>query len=346
MANNTNVFSDDFEADIPDHEMDHLPASRTRRRSSEGRPLAETQNSEPRRSISPREETDRAGPRIQWRSSISKNPLENGDGPASGARLQRTNTGNEDESRNRAQSIASSFAPFEERSRSPVHGRYASRGDRELNQSGLPRDSTSSRAASLRRSLYARAQPAHPYGLYTQTGIPLDDGRDTPSPAVGFPGANPTFHRQIGPDGEEQDIIGPDGHSEELPPYSRYPDEAQMKVAQLRISPVMEGQDHDRGSSDNSIRSPVSSTRSPVLGGGTIALNVHDGSMHSRSSSEDSKKKWKEKNWKEKRRTRVCGGRIPLCWLLASVTVIVIVVFTVGGVLGGLLAAKTSDDDE
>ena len=33
------------------------------------------------------------------------------------------------------------------------------------------------------------------------------------------------YQRQLGPDGEEAgDLIGPLGHMEELPPYSRYPD--------------------------------------------------------------------------------------------------------------------------
>ncbi|KAI6778987.1 uncharacterized protein J7T54_002630 [Emericellopsis cladophorae] len=44
---------------------------------------------------------------------------------------------------------------------------------------------------------------------------------------VGFNGMGTTYQRQIGPDGEEVgDLIGPDGHLEELPPYSRYPEPA------------------------------------------------------------------------------------------------------------------------
>jgi hypothetical protein len=48
---------------------------------------------------------------------------------------------------------------------------------------------------------------------------------------VGFPGLSTGYHRQIGPDGEEQDIVGPDGHTEQLPPYTRYPDEVPTKAA-------------------------------------------------------------------------------------------------------------------
>jgi hypothetical protein len=44
---------------------------------------------------------------------------------------------------------------------------------------------------------------------------------------VGFPGMSGRYQRRLGPDGEEvADIVGPDGHTEQLPPYTRYPDEA------------------------------------------------------------------------------------------------------------------------
>ncbi|KAF2828828.1 hypothetical protein CC86DRAFT_287819 [Ophiobolus disseminans] len=87
-------------------------------------------------------------------------------------------------------------------------------------------------------------RPTHPYAMYSQSGLDegLDD--DTPlepaQPAVppiqtaiplGFPGLGTGYHRVLGPDGEEQDIIGPDGHTEQLPPYSRFPDEGPTKAS-------------------------------------------------------------------------------------------------------------------
>lgn len=72
--------------------------------------------------------------------------------------------------------------------------------------------------------------PAHPYSMYPQNPF-----TDTSSPAaaasvpaipVGFVNDNDPYQRRLGPEGEElADIIGPDGHTEELPPYTRYPDE-------------------------------------------------------------------------------------------------------------------------
>lgn len=68
--------------------------------------------------------------------------------------------------------------------------------------------------------------PSHPYSMYPQ--IPVEE---TPRPVVpaipvGFVNAPDPYQRRIGPEGEElAGIIGPDGHTEELPPYTRYPDE-------------------------------------------------------------------------------------------------------------------------
>lgn len=69
--------------------------------------------------------------------------------------------------------------------------------------------------------------PAHPYGMYSQGTV--DESTIIPEAAIsaGFPGLAAPYHRRLGPDGEEiADIIGPDGHTEQLPPYTRYPDEA------------------------------------------------------------------------------------------------------------------------
>ena len=73
--------------------------------------------------------------------------------------------------------------------------------------------------------------PTHPYGMYPQNTVPESEAADESSPLapvpVGFPGLNNNYQRRLGPEGEEiADIIGPDGHTEQLPPYTQYPDEA------------------------------------------------------------------------------------------------------------------------
>lgn len=67
--------------------------------------------------------------------------------------------------------------------------------------------------------------PSHPYGLYPQSdGIEANSVPPAPIP-LGFHGLPDQYQRRIGPDGEDiGDIIGPDGHTEQLPPYTRYPE--------------------------------------------------------------------------------------------------------------------------
>jgi hypothetical protein len=106
---------------------------------------------------------------------------------------------------------------------------------------GLYHQNTTARTASLSTSSTARPPlpspplngPSHPYALYPQNIIENESPVSPVAPAipVGFPGLNASYHRQIGPDGEEQDIVGPDGHTEQLPPYTRYPESGPTKAA-------------------------------------------------------------------------------------------------------------------
>jgi hypothetical protein len=71
------------------------------------------------------------------------------------------------------------------------------------------------------------SQPAHPYALYQQTMFEEPDEAEEPvtqTVPIGFPGRTVSFRRRTGPEGEELDVMGPDGHTEQLPPYSRYPE--------------------------------------------------------------------------------------------------------------------------
>lgn len=65
--------------------------------------------------------------------------------------------------------------------------------------------------------------PTHPYALYPQNTAMNEELASQHIP-IGFPGHAITYQRQVGPDGEEiGDLVGPLGHMEELPPYTRYP---------------------------------------------------------------------------------------------------------------------------
>jgi hypothetical protein len=90
---------------------------------------------------------------------------------------------------------------------------------------------TSTAPPMTERSYAGPSGPTHPYGMYPQNIVAeSESAHETPPAAplpVGFPGLNNNYQRRLGPDGEEiADIIGPDGHTEQLPPYTQYPDEA------------------------------------------------------------------------------------------------------------------------
>ncbi|KAL0934229.1 uncharacterized protein CTRU02_211028 [Colletotrichum truncatum] len=85
---------------------------------------------------------------------------------------------------------------------------------------------TSSTARMSERSYAGPRGPTHPYTLYTQNTVAVDSHEGDSIP-VGFPGRSDNYQRRMGPEGEDiADLIGPLGHTEELPPYTRYPEQA------------------------------------------------------------------------------------------------------------------------
>lgn len=113
--------------------------------------------------------------------------------------------------------------------------------------------------------------PTHPYALYTQNTTTNDEADQPTSQShipVGFSGMGASYQRQIGPDGEEAgDLIGPLGHLEELPPYTRYPEDP---FARKSPEPM----------SDPSSSSPIQ----PIPGAGGIGMATRDPEF---SSAED-----------------------------------------------------------
>ncbi|KOS23028.1 hypothetical protein ESCO_003756 [Escovopsis weberi] len=99
-------------------------------------------------------------------------------------------------------------------------------------QRTLSNATSSTTAAPSELSYNGPRGPAHPYAQYPQSVVPhgADAAQHQQQTPLGHPGAEGTmdpYRRQLGPDGEEAGgLIGPLGHTEELPPYSRYPDHA------------------------------------------------------------------------------------------------------------------------
>lgn len=181
--------------------------------------------------------------------------------------------------------------------------------------------------------------PTHPYGMYPQNLTPEEEvageaGSVPPPVPVGFPGLNNNYQRRLGPEGEEiAGIIGPDGHTEELPPYTQYPDEAIARKTRPGITvPPLAGAGgiglatrNPEFESSEDLNTPQSrqSTRSLATD------STHQINMAAATMSE----KPQLKKWQVAAKRKVCGI-IPV-WAIA-LAAIVFILF--GIILGTVLA--------
>jgi hypothetical protein len=223
------------------------------------------------------------------------------------------------------------------------------------------------------------SNPSHPYQLYPQNvrdsrPMSLAPSPSTPSvqdqriveqqsrPGVGF-GAADQYRRRLGPDGEEvAGIIGPDGHTEELPPYSRYPEEHYArKVRDATDAPV-----------PPTGRATSSTTFSPgnIPGAGGIGLATRNPefegddpeSPRSRHSSRTfasnashheinvaaatvSEKGKPLKKWQIVARRRMCGV-VPYWALCLLIIVLVVMIICVGAVVGTVMARHNNSNNQ
>ena len=108
----------------------------------------------------------------------------------------------------------------------------------DTNMSRAPSTATTSTVQRPERSYSGPRGPTQPYAMFPQNTVSEDDQESfgAPNNAAGpaYPtGARPApqpQHRRIGPDGEDlDDLIGPDGYAEQLPPYTRYPNDIPPK---------------------------------------------------------------------------------------------------------------------
>lgn len=228
---------------------------------------------------------------------------------------------------------------------------------------------TTSTAPVSERSYTGPRRPAHPYGIYSQNVVLGEDGSGDRSPQteinVGFPGTINDYQRRLGPDGEEAaDMIGPNGHTEQLPPYTRYPVEAYTQKA-LGIAVTR-----------STSASPPAQQNLQIPGAGGIGLATRNpefsstedltplSASHSRRStrsfgSEVSHhsintaalavtNEKKATDWKTAAKRKVWG--VVPCWAVGlGVIVLVMLGIVIGTVIGTELAPqldKDSNDDQ
>lgn len=226
-----------------------------------------------------------------------------------------------------------------------------------------PQDSRPTRTASIattstfavpaERAYNGPSGPTHPYGMYPQNTVPEAEEVHGALPnaniPVGFPGlAGSQYQRRFGPDGEEAaDLIGPDGHTEQLPPYTKYPDETFVRKPRPAVLPDITG----AGGIGLATRNPEFASQEDLSAPPSAVPSRHStGSAMSGASaapvagattdiSEKHREKHPEKKWKTMAKQRVCGV-IPVWALCLAVTVIVVLALLLGILLGILMARK------
>ncbi|OIW25293.1 hypothetical protein CONLIGDRAFT_656944 [Coniochaeta ligniaria NRRL 30616] len=226
---------------------------------------------------------------------------------------------------------------------------------------------TTSTTAMGESSLAVSRGPAHPYGMYPQATV--DESGVIPAAAipVGFPGMPSQYQRRLGPDGEEiADIIGPDGHTEQLPPYTRYPDETYARkvrdAEQSAVSPSLAAGAAVVGPS-------LAVPRASIAGAGGLGLATRNpefepaddlDSPQSRHSSRSfgtdashdvintaaadvamSEKQTPTKKWQAWGKRRL-WGIVPYWAICLGVVVLVVMAVVLGAVVGTVLSKQHS----
>jgi hypothetical protein len=171
--------------------------------------------------------------------------------------------------------------------------------------------------------------------MYPQNTVPEEDDVQFPPMSIplGFPGMGQAYQQRSRSAGNDiADIVGVDGHIEELPPYTRYPDNGVPKESTPQLDTSVNGQAHhgpDEPLSPQSTPSPFSDNN--------VAINV----AAARTAGSDSDSSFKER-WRKKSRRRVLCG-LPL-WFLLALIGIMILVGVAGGVIGGIVANRQQSD--
>lgn len=221
-----------------------------------------------------------------------------------------------------------------------------------------PSMATTSTIRQLERSYSGPSGPTQPYGMYPQNTVPEDEQ----VAVAGFPGMDQDYQRRLGPDGEDvDDLIGPDGYAEQLPPYTRFangiPPKYTSGMGSVRRSGVPPNYISESGSirrsavpaapedsqqTLNRSRNNLNSSRDNL----SISNPFGDSSTQLNSTTaiatfpKDESGSFKERvREKSVRRVRVCCGVIP-CWLLFVISVVVILAVILGGGIGGMIAHK------
>ncbi|KAL8812024.1 MAG: hypothetical protein Q9200_001356 [Gallowayella weberi] len=215
--------------------------------------------------------------------------------------------------------------------------------------SRTPSMATTSTVRPRERSYAGPSGPTQPYSMYPQNTAPEDEispisSLDHPMP-IGFPGRPQDYRRRLGPDVEDaDDLVDPDGYTEQLPPYTRYPDDIPPKEGAPGPASVLSAEHGESGRSEEIVINPFRSrdslpqSASPP-GAAQLMAQDHSSTDVTAVASTASSQQDQGGNFKERVREGgskgICCGKLPF-WVVAVVILLMIAVLagTIGGVVG------------
>ncbi|KAI4260784.1 MAG: hypothetical protein L6R42_003894, partial [Xanthoria sp. 1 TBL-2021] len=213
--------------------------------------------------------------------------------------------------------------------------------------SRTPSMATTSTVRPRERSYTGPSGPTQPYGMYSQNTVPEDMVGPFhslhPPASVGFPGRSQDYRRRLGPDTEDvDDLIGPDGYTEQLPPYTRYPDDVPPKEGPPGPASIPGAERGESGHTQEVLMNPFQSrenlqeSRESILRRTELHHSSDDATAVASSESlqHDEGGNFKERV-KEQGKRRICCGKVPF-WVVAILVLLMIAVLagTIGGVVG------------
>lgn len=217
---------------------------------------------------------------------------------------------------------------------------------------GVGRTSSVSSGSTVRPTErnFSAAPPQHPYAMYSQNTVPEEapeEIENTPIP-LGLRGNYPMYQAPQVPvpvPDEVGDIVGPDGHTEQLPPYSRYPDGTPQKSTATQSVSVNTAVAVAPSETPVSPNSGVSSRT--LLAENTPAENnpppPPPPPPNPSPRPNDEPSGGLTEKISNKGRRKICCG-LPI-WMFVLIGVIMLVSAIVGGVIGGLLGAHQGEKE-
>ncbi|KAL4810450.1 hypothetical protein BDV18DRAFT_131026 [Aspergillus unguis] len=204
-----------------------------------------------------------------------------------------------------------------------------------------PSVATTSTIRAADQPLVESNGPQHPYAMYPQNVV-VEEGLDDSVIPLGFPGHNQeAYQRPPNPAADDVgDLIGPDGYTEQLPPYSRYPEGASPKLEATPVALPIPSANLDQSNATNEREAATSEVSSNTLVAGAVPVGSNTGAPEEPPPT--GVMAFEEK-LKRRGKKRVCCG-LPV-WTLVLISVIMIVGGSIGGAIGGILGAKKAAED-